>query len=390
MALVDHGRRGWLARLRSGCALAPPAARRPAAIQAATAALVRAWGLLAVAMLVVAGSCGCRNLVARPGPRLLGPQIPPPYGEAVPTEKEKTTLPTYTIEPPDILAIEILRLVPKPPYRIQTTDLIGVEIGGILEPTRYFVDPDGRIDLGPTYAPKNKIRVAGLTTDEAAEVIAAVVSEQYDEPRVSVSVVQAGALQPVSGEHLVSPDGTVNLGNYGLVYVAGLTLEEARAAIVAQLEKTLERPQVAVSVFAYNSKVYYVLTQGAGLGDVLMRFPITGNETVLDAIAQVNGLSRLSSKQIWIARPAPSGVGCDVILPVDWNEITAGGGTATNYQVLPGDRIFIAENKLIAFDAALNKVIAPFERLFGFTLLGTQTIQTINRFPQGLNTNSGF
>ena len=97
----------------------------------------------------------------------------------------------------------------------------------------------------------------------------------------------------------------------------------------------------------------------------------------------------MSSKNIWIARPAPGGAGCDVILPVNWNEITEGAATATNYQVLPGDRIFIAENKLIAIDAVLNQIIAPFERIFGFTLLGTQAIQTINRFPLGFSQGLG-
>jgi polysaccharide biosynthesis/export protein len=80
-----------------------------------------------------------------------------------------------------------------------------------------------------------------------------------------------------------------------------------------------------------------------------------------------------------------------VQLPVNWDEITAGAATATNYQILPGDRVFIAENKMIALDSALNKMIAPFERVFGFTLLGSQTVQTINRFPLGISgTGAGF
>ena len=74
------------------------------------------------------------------------------------------------------------------------------------------------------------------------------------------------------------------------------------------------------------------------MGDNVRRLPVTGNETVLDAIAKVNGLSQLSSKKIWIARPAPDQFGCQQILPVDWDAITQGGQTATNYQVLPGDR----------------------------------------------------
>jgi hypothetical protein len=36
-------------------------------------------------------------------------------------------------------------------------------------------------------------------------------------------------------------------------------------------------------------------------------------------------------------------------------------------------------------------VIAPWERIFGVTLLGTQTVQTINRFPLGISgLGSGF
>jgi hypothetical protein len=34
-------------------------------------------------------------------------------------------------------------------------------------------------------------------------------------------------------------------------------------------------------------------------------------------------------------------------------------------------------------------MIAPFERIFGVTLLGTQAIQTINRFPNGLQGGIG-
>ena len=142
-----------------------------------------------------------------------------------------------------------------------------------------------------------------------------------------------------------------------------------------------------MDVFSYNSKVYYVITEGAGNGDNIVRLPVTGNETVLDAISQINGLSRVSSKDIWIARPAPSGVGCEQILPVDIEAIMKGGITATNYQVMPGDRVFIAQDSMVAFDTMLGKVTAPFERILGFSLLGATTVQTFNRFPFGFNPN---
>jgi protein involved in polysaccharide export with SLBB domain len=340
------------------------------------------------ALVLVVALAGCQSVISRPAPRLSGPRTPPPVGECVPTEKEKSTLPPYTIEPPDILLIDALRTVPKPPYRIQAGDQLGLQVEP-QDPTiqsggGYFVDPSGRIDLGPRF---QKVDVAGLTVDEATQRVRQKLVEEYRESLVSVSVtvLQTLGVQPVSGEYLVSPDGTVNLGTYGLVQVAGMTVDAARAAIERHLSASLDKPQVAVSVFAYNSKVYYVITQGAGLGDQVARLPVTGNETVLDAISSINGLSRLSSKRIWIARPAPGGMSCDLILPVSWDEITAGAATATNYQVLPGDRVFIAENKLYLIDGALQQMIAPFERIFGVTLLGTQAVQTINRFPLGIS-----
>lgn len=353
----------------------------------------RRWCLILA--LVTLCASGCRSLVDRAEPRRAGAAVPPFVGQPVPTEKDKTTLPNYVIEPPDILFIEAIRLVPKPPYHIQATDVLIIQLaggfpessGGGPDGDQYLVDPAGRVNLGPLYG--GKLPVAGLTEDQAAQRIEQRLRDILKDPQVSVQLAQSADLQPITGEHLVAPDGRVNLGTYGLVYVAGMTVEEAKAAIDDHLSQKLDNPDVSVSVFAYNSKVYYVVTEGAGLGDTAARFPITGNETVLDALTQVNGLSRVSSKRIWIARPMPGGSACDAILPVDWKEITAGGATATNYQVLPGDRIFIEEDKLIAIDSTLNRLIAPFERVFGATLLGSQAIQTINRFPQGLQGGFG-
>ncbi len=136
---------------------------------------------------------------------------------------------------------------------------------------------------------------------------------------------------------------------------------------------------------AYNSKVYYVITQGAGLGDNVRRLPITGNETVLDAISQINGLSQVSSKKIWIARPAPHNFGCQQILPIDWDAITQGAQTATNYQILPGDRLFVAEDELVTFTNVMDKVTAPIERLAGILALGDSTIRGFQTMGRNYN-----
>ena len=136
---------------------------------------------------------------------------------------------------------------------------------------------------------------------------------------------------------------------------------------------------------SYNSKVYYVVTQGAGLGDSVHRLPVTGSETVLDAISNVGGLSQVSSKKMWIARPAPHQFGCQQILPIDWDGIAQGARTETNYQLLPGDRLFIAEDELLTFTNAVSKVTAPIERIAGIASLGSSTIRSFQTMGRGYN-----
>ena len=346
---------------------------------------------LLIASTILSSGCSIYGRPQRTATRqaTLDANCPPESGRMPAKELAKVTLPPYVIEPPDILLVDALRVVPKPPFRIQSFDALQVIVEGTLleQPISglYVVEPGGMLDLGPSYG---KVMVGGQSLDEAQDAVFRHLKRILREPQVSLTLAQAAGQQQIAGEHLVGPDGTINLGTYGNVYITGMTLAEAKEAIEAQLSKYLDAPLVSVDVFSYNSKVYYVITEGAGYGDNVTRFPVTGNETVLDAIAGINGLSRLSSKDIWIARPAPSGVGCDQVLPVDIEAIMKGGSTATNYQLLPGDRVFIAQDPWIAFDSIIDKVTGPFERMFGFSLLGVQTVQTINRLPFGFNPNS--
>ena len=306
---------------------------------------------------------------------------PPPPVSAVPRELEKVTLPRYVIEPPDILLVEGVKLVPKSPHRIETFDVLLIRVLGAFpeQPidNSYSVDADGTVNLGPQYG---RIKLVGLTIEEAEDHIRNELAKVLTDVEASVSLLQSFGAQQITGQHLVAMDGRVNLGTYGAVYVAGMTIEEARAAIEKQLALKLENPEVFVDVLAYNSKVYYIITQGAGLGDDVSRFPITGNETVIDAVANIQGLSQVSSTRMWIARPAPNCVGCEQILPVKWNDIAQGADTSTNYQLMPGDRLFIAQDRLTLFNNMTIKFLQPFERTFGFISLGTSMANRIVRF----------
>lgn len=329
---------------------------------------------------VLLGSTGCTAFLAPRDPFPVTPPEPP-MESSVPRELEKVTLPRYVIEPPDILLIEGVKLVPKSPHKIETFDALLVRVSGAFPDKpiddAYSVDADGSINLGPAYG---RIKVTGLTLEEAEDEVRRQLSQILTDVDVSISLLQSAGAQAVTGQHLVGPDGRVNLGTYGSAFVAGKTIEEAKAAIEEQLSLKLESPEVFVDVLAYNSKLYYVITQGGGFGDDVTRLPITGNETVLDAVASIGGISQVSSSRMWIARPAPNGVGCEQILPVNWEDISRGAATATNYQLMPGDRLFIAQDRYTAGTAVVAKILRPFESIFGFMSLSTSALNQIARF----------
>jgi polysaccharide export outer membrane protein len=347
-------------------------------------AAVRNLVLLAGWAAVVFGAAGC---VTAP------PALPPLHD--VPREMAKEPLPDYVIEPPDILQIDVLRLVPRGPYRIDAFDTIALRVTNTFkdEPLDglYQVDSDGTVDLGVTYG--GKVRVAGLTPEEARGAIEAQLAQHIMGHKVTLSVGSSAAVQQVRGPHLVRPDGTAGLGVYGAVRLGGLTIAGARAEIERHLSKEFLRPQVSLDVSAFNSKVYYVILDGAGSGQQVFRLPVTGSETVLDAIAQVNGLLPVSnSREICLARPSPFDQEGDQVYPVDWLGITTRGRTSTNYQLLPGDRVYINSEQIVEFDTRLARVLSPIERLLGVTLLGHATVQQLKRtdpIRNGSTTSSG-
>src|SRR5437763_1955980 len=144
-------------------------------------------------------------------------------------------------------------------------------------------------------------------------------------------------------DQTVLPDGTIDLGKYGRPVVAGHTVPEIEELVQA-LVKAKEKDPVLVNVRLVGraSKVYYVLGEVNAPG----AFPINGRETVLDALVAAGNLTRRASQDnIILDRPTPPD-GCRVVLPVCWREITQLGDTTTNYQIMPGDRIFVPTQTL--------------------------------------------
>ncbi len=142
------------------------------------------------------------------------------------------------------------------------------------------------------------------------------------------------------GDQPVNMDGTINLGRYGFLPVAGKTLPDIEAAARALIEAQSEGKPVGpivVRLIAHPTKVYYVLGEVNAPGS----YQLQGFETVLQGICTAGNLTdKASRRRIILSRPTPHG-DCRIVLPICYNDIVQLGDTATNYQLAPGDRIYV-------------------------------------------------
>ena len=142
----------------------------------------------------------------------------------------------------------------------------------------------------------------------------------------------------------VLPDGVIELGDYGRPVVAGKSVPAIEAE-VRQLVKAKEKKDVAITVrlISRQSKVYYVIGEVNSPGS----FPLSGRETVLDGLMAAGGLTRSAAlhKAILVRPSQPDG--CREVLPVCLQQIVQLGDTSTNYQLRPGDRIYIPSQGIL-------------------------------------------
>ncbi len=329
-------------------------------------------GLLRVSLAVVCLAAGCRG-----AQRLAGVCDP------IPHENQGAAIPEYVCRPPDVLAIDI-EPVAGGGKTLRPGDEVLLVIGS--DDTRFAEDAtvvaaDGTLTLpilesrdnGTPVGGLPPVKVDGLTTLGARQKILAALKGKLTKPLVQINTLAAPSL---SGLYLVRPDGRIKLGRFGVFAATGLTPSQIEQNVKARAraETGVADIRVSVDVQAYNSSVYYVIADGGGLGDQMQILPKTGRDTVLDVVGEIGGLPQNAGKTtLWISRPIAGPGDRAVILPVDWAGITKRGAQSTNYEMLPGDRLYIKADRSLATDTALAKFLGPIERIFGTVSLGAVT-----------------
>lgn len=148
----------------------------------------------------------------------------------------------------------------------------------------------------------------------------------------------------VDDQCLVGPDGRIGIpiGDCSSVFVTGLTISDAKQELQQEARKVDPEAEATVTIEHYNSKKMYLISETPG-GDNIVAMPFTGNDHVLDVLPHADASKPLSQANIWISRPRLNG---DQILPVDYEAITVHADPLSNYQLLPGDRVFVSSKPI--------------------------------------------
>lgn len=134
----------------------------------------------------------------------------------------------------------------------------------------------------------------------------------------------------------VRPDGKITLPLIGSVQAAGATPTQLEKRIEAGLEAYIHNPNVTVMVLTINSRKFNVLGRVAKPGS----YPLSGNVTVLDAIAEAGGFIPFAKQtHVYILRH--SAAGGDTRIPCNYKQIIKGKHPEQNILLQPQDTVVV-------------------------------------------------
>ncbi len=217
----------------------------------------------------------------------------------LPKELAKQSLDSYVVEIGDSILIE--------PVRFDST---------IRLPGDQVVQPDGKVSIGEfgSFSAVNK------TLEQIEMEIQLIINEQI---RLDMS-----------SEKL---DGT-NADNSNYFGDESKIEADDPDEIQRRMEASIRQNKISARLVSWDSKVIYVLGEVNSPGS----FSYTGHQTVLDAIIEGGGLSaKANHHQIIVSRPT-SCSSCRVVMKICYDQIVQLGDASTNYQLQPGDRVFVA------------------------------------------------
>jgi polysaccharide export outer membrane protein len=139
----------------------------------------------------------------------------------------------------------------------------------------------------------------------------------------------------------VEPDGTVRLKLVGSVKVAGLSLDEATAAIKAKASVPLNNPEITLTLkdFVKPHFTVYGEVERPGVYD------IHGGVTVLQAIALSGGLKE-TSKQTQVVLVRKMNAEIAEVKVINTKDMSSAKGVREDFDIRPDDMLIVPKNRL--------------------------------------------
>jgi polysaccharide export outer membrane protein len=138
----------------------------------------------------------------------------------------------------------------------------------------------------------------------------------------------------LSGIFDIGTDGTISFPLVGSIVANGLTAAELTAVIREKLTAVIIEPEVNVQVLRNNSKKYTILGGCGRTGE----FPLVGEVTVLDALANCGGFKEFANlKKIYVLRGSKQ-------LKFNYRDVIRGKNMDQNVTLENGDRIVVPDN----------------------------------------------
>lgn len=188
----------------------------------------------------------------------------------------------------------------------------------------------------------------------------------------------------------IRPDGKVSFEALGEIEVAGKTLEEVADVLkkrVAELYTLPGNNPIDVRVFAYLSKVYYVLGQvsNPGVKDY------TGRDTLLSALSEAQPTPLAWEERVQVIRPSGVKGVKPKIFEANFNRMIVHGDTSKDVLLQEGDIIYVPPTVLASAAMVLEELIRPIARAFsGAYMIQAWPTRTERAYGGGYRGSGGY
>jgi len=187
-------------------------------------------------------------------------------------------------------------------------------------------------DKGPKQ-PKPQGATATKTPDDAAAHAAGapVNAKTYVIGAEDVLFIKVWNEAQLTAAYIVRPDGKISMPLAGEITAAGLTPEKLGADITEALSKSINHPDVSVSIQQVNSKKYFIMGEVQKTGS----FPLLIPTTVMEALVNAGGFRDFAKKSgIIVIRGSQR-------FKFNYNNVYKGKNREQNILLEPGDQIVV-------------------------------------------------